>query len=234
MKDNISINEAAKWLAEMAGADGEITPNERKVMKRFADTYGVDFSKLVRMSYAISGNNEREVQYVNASEMKGRQFEEMVVSLLADRSIYRLLSWRSDKIVDGIYAVENLLPDLEIKQRIGDVEVEYFVECKYRSSWDSFGKADMTKQILRYRNFAKEKGKELLIALGVGGTPDHPEEFYLIPSRRFSRYHDVPKERFKTCNCLPTAEAYYSYICRYFNHRRRKNIYESEGQANKN
>lgn len=102
MADTISIYEAAKWIAEMAGADGEITPNERKVMKSFAETYGVDFSKLVRMSYAISGNNEQEVQYVKANEMKGRQFEEFVVSFLADKSIFRLLAWRSDKIVDGI------------------------------------------------------------------------------------------------------------------------------------
>lgn len=62
MADTISINEAAKWIAEMAGADGEVTPNEQKVMKSFADTYGVDFSNLVRMSYAISGVNNPEVQ----------------------------------------------------------------------------------------------------------------------------------------------------------------------------
>lgn len=69
MADTISIYEAARWLAEMAGADGEITPNERKVLKSFAETYGVDFSKLARVSYAISGANEQEVQYVNAKEM---------------------------------------------------------------------------------------------------------------------------------------------------------------------
>lgn len=50
MTDTISIYEAAKWLAEMAGADGEITPNERKILKSFAEKYGVDFSKLTRMS----------------------------------------------------------------------------------------------------------------------------------------------------------------------------------------
>ena len=219
MTDTISIYEAAKWLAEMAGADGEITPNERKILKSFAEKYGVDFSKLTRMSYAISEVNEQEVQYVNANVLKGRQFEELIVSFLADKSIYRLLAWRSDKIVDGIYAAENLLPDLQIKQRIGDVEVEYFVECKYRSSWDSNGKVDLSKQFLRYRNFAKDCGKELFIALGVGGTPDKPEVFYLIPSRMFNHYHDVPKDRFTPCICEPTAEAYYKYMCHYFNKR---------------
>ena len=223
MADSISIYEAARWLAEMAGADGEITPNERKVLKSFAETYGVDFSKLARMSYAISGANEQEVLYVNANEIKGHQFEELVVSFLADKSIYRLLAWRSDKIVDGIYAAENLLPDLHIKQRIDEEEVEYFVECKYRSSWDSNGKVDLSKQFLRYRNFAKDCGKELFIALGVGGTPDKPEVFYLIPSRMFNYYHDVPKDRFTPCICEPTAEAFYKYVCHYFNKRVFKN-----------
>ena len=57
MTDTISIYEAARWLAEMAGADGEITPNERKILKSFAEKYGVDFPKLTRMSYAISEVN---------------------------------------------------------------------------------------------------------------------------------------------------------------------------------
>lgn len=223
MADTISINEAAKWIAEMAGADGEVTPNEQKVMKSFADTYGVDFSNLVRMSYAISGANNPEVQYVSANEMKGRQFEEFVVSFLADKSIFRLLAWRSDKIVDGIYAAENLMPDLEIKQRIGDVEVEYFVECKYRSSWGSVGKGDLSKQILRYLCHAKECGKELFIALGVGGTPDNPEMFYIIPSRKFYNCPSIPKYRFKPCICEPTAEAFKNYMCYYFKKRILKN-----------
>ena len=223
MADYISIYEAAKWLAEMAGADGEITPNERKILKSFAEKYGVDFSKLTRMSYAISEVNEQEVQYVNANVLKGRQFEELVVSFLADKSIYRLLAWRSDKIVDGIYAAENLLPDLQIKQRIGDVEVEYFVECKYRSSWGSVGKGDLSKQILRYLSYAKECGKELFIALGVGGTPDNPEMFYIIPSRKFYNCPSIPKYRFKPCICEPTAEAFKNYMCYYFKKRILKN-----------
>lgn len=133
------------------------------------------------------------------------------------------MAWRSDKIVDGIYAAENLLPDLLIKQRIGEVEVEYFVECKYRSSWDSNGKVDLSKQFLRYRNFAKDSGKELFIALGVSGTPDKPEVFYLIPGRMFNYYHNVPKDRFTPCICEPTADAYYKYVCHYFNKRVFKN-----------
>lgn len=111
------------------------------------------------------------------------------------------------------------MPDLEIKQRISDAEVEYFVECKYRSSWDSVGKVDLSKQFLRYRHFAKKCSKELFIALGVGGTPDKPDLFYIIPGRMFNRYHDVPKDRFKPCICAPTADAYKNYMCHYFKKR---------------
>lgn len=216
MADSISIYEAARWLAEMAGADGEITPYERKVMKSFAEKYGVDFAKLVRMSYAISATREQETQYIHPNELKGLQFEEFVVSFLADRSIYRLLAWRSDKIVDGIYAAENLLPDLEVRQRIGDKEVEYFVECKYRSSWDSYSKGDLSKQFLRYRKFAKECGKELFFALGIGGTPGKPEAFYLIPSRLLKSIHESPQDRLTPFICEPTPEAFYKYLCHHF------------------
>lgn len=207
----------------MAGADGEITPNERKIMRAFAKTHGVDFSKLVRMAYAISAENEQEVQYFSTNEIKGQQFEELVVSFLADKSIFQLLAWRSDKIVNDIYAAENLLPDLEIKQRIGNVEVEYFVECKFRSSWNSNNKIDLSKQFLRYRKFAKDNGKELFIALGVGGTANKPDVFYMIPSRMFNHYHDVPKDRFKPCLCEPNADAYQKYVSHYFKTRVFKN-----------
>ena len=215
----ISVENAAMWLTKLAAADGEITHGERMVLKSFAETFDVDFNKMLRRSYAISNENEKEVVCVTANEMKGRMFEELVVSFLADKSIYTLLAWRSDKVAGDIYATECLLPDLEIRQKIGDKVVEYFVECKYRSSWDNNGKVDLSKQFLRYRNFAMDFGKELFIVLGVGGTPDHPETFYIIPSRMFNHYHDVPKDRFVPCICSPTAESFQQYISHYFNKR---------------
>lgn len=33
----ISIREAAKWLARMAAKDGVVSPNERKLLKEFAE-----------------------------------------------------------------------------------------------------------------------------------------------------------------------------------------------------
>ena len=225
MAKEISITEMARWIAEMAGADGEITPNERKLMKRFADTYGLDFGKLIRMAYAISGKNEQEVELIKPSEIKGLQFEEFVVSLLSDKSLFRLLAWRSDKIVDGIYAAENLLPDLEIKQRINYIDVDYFVECKYRASWETFLMSDLSKQIGRYRFFAKEHGKRLFIALGIGGTPHAPEAFYVIPSHAFNRMQDDPSIQVKSYRCKPTTEAFQKRIARYF-----KNLLKSNQQ----
>lgn len=77
----------------------------------------------------------------------------------------------------------------------------------------------MSKQFLRYSHVAKDCGKQLFIALGVGGTPAKPEEFYLIPNRMFHSSPDVPKDGFKPYICEATAAAFYKYVCRYFSKR---------------
>ncbi len=106
-KDNsksITLKEAIKWMSWLAASDGAITPNELKVMKLFSEVYGVDLNDLVKSSYEKTQNVIAEVEYYTENEMKGRKFEDFVVSFLTDKSVFRLISWRSDKIVNGIYA----------------------------------------------------------------------------------------------------------------------------------
>lgn len=221
-KDNsksITLKEAIKWMSWLAASDGAITPNELKVMKLFSEVYGVDLNDLVKSSYEKTQNVIAEVEYYTENEMKGRKFEDFVVSFLTDKSVFRLISWRSDKIVNGIYAEENLLPDLCIRQTIGEVEVEYFIECKYRSTWNIEGKIDLSKQFSRYYNYAINNHKELFYALGVGGTPSKPDLFYLIPMRMFKQHKEVPRDFFKPCICEPTKEAFKEYVSHYFTKR---------------
>ena len=218
-KETIKITEAARWLVRMAAADGVISANERKLIKEFADTYGIEnVGKLIRTAYATTNDVEiPEVCEITPSEYKGRAFEDFVVSLCSNRTIFKLQNWRSDKKVGNTYAAENLNPDLFLRHHLESGVVEYLVECKYRSKWGEG--IDLSKCYSRYRKIAEEEGKELFVALGVGGNPSDPDEFFLIPDRMVKQNMVFDPERFKKCRCGKTAEAFHAYIQHYFNKR---------------
>ena len=98
---------------------------------------------------------------------------------------------------------------------INDCEEEYFIECKYRSSWGE-GKIDLSSQFMRYYKYAQSAGKELFIALGVGGTPTSPEEFLIVPVRMIGYSKSIEQHRFKPCYCDKSSEAFHKYITNYF------------------
>ena len=219
MEKQISLNEAIQWITKMAAKDGVISQNERRLLKEFSIEYNLDANKLYRIAYAMAKESQQEVELASTNEIKGLRFEEFVVSLIADKSRFKLLAWRSDKIIGNTYAAENLYPDLHIRHKTPAGEVEYFIECKYRSSWDKDGNVDLSNQFLRYRNFAKEHNCELFFAIGVGGTPSDPDKFIIIPSRMIDLSKKINQNRFTTCICDKTSESFNSYICNYFNKR---------------
>lgn len=214
------ITHAAQWLATLAAADGVVSPNERKVLRDFATAFNIDVSSIYRMAHAIANKVPvPEVEFLNPSEMKGRKFEEFVVSLLADKSRDELLAWRSDKIVNGTYAAENLMPDLLLRHKLNDASVEYYIECKYRSFLPD-GVLDLSGQLGRYRRMTTQNGhSEMFIALGLGGTPSNPDELYIIPSRMIRHEAIIRIANFQKCICSPIPEAYQAYIELYFNKR---------------
>ncbi|MDE5820975.1 MAG: hypothetical protein K2H50_09170 [Paramuribaculum sp.] len=216
MDKDISLYDAARWIASMAAADGVVSPNERKILREFAETYDFNVSALYRMAYAIAHDIEiPEVEIVKYSEQKGRLFEEFVVSLCADKDRFQLLAWRGDKISGQTYALENLLPDLHIRHKLDNAEVEYLMECKYRTSWSEDG-IDLSGQFTRYYYAAKERGTELFIVLGVGGTPSNPEELFIIPGRMISRDKKIHRERYVKYLCPKDTEEFHRYIQSYY------------------
>lgn len=186
MKENcdasIPIFEAAKWLARMAAKDGVVSSNERKLLREFAEKYDLDYKRLYRMAHAATNDVEiPEVELIAASKWKGRKFEEFIVSLCSDKSRFTLLSWRSDKTCGDTYAMDSLLPDLHIQYRFEGRKVEYFIECKFRTRLPN-DILDLSTQINRYRDMtAHDRPMRLIIALGVGGSPNNPETLYLLP-----------------------------------------------------
>ena len=229
--ENISISEAARWMATMAAMDGFVSPNERKLLKDFADAYGIEPKSLYRMTYAIAKNVEvPEVEFLSRPEMLGRMFENFVVSLCSDKSRFKLIAWRGDKINGKVYALENLLPDLHLRHRLDVGEVEYYIECKYRSSWGDDG-IDLSGQFVRYHYAAKDRKMELFIALGVGGTPSDPDEFYLVPGRMIRLDKKIDRDRFITCLCPKDSEGLHTYINNYFNRTVFKNADNAVGES---
>lgn len=218
-KDVLTLYEVVGWMAQLAAIDGVIAPSERKVLARFARQYGFDVGKIIRLAYALSDQATPEVELADPNVLKGRRFEEFVVSLIADRQRYCLLSWRGDKVSNHTFALDSLYPDLHIRHKMEDGETkEYFVECKFRSSWGDEG-IDLSGQFNRYHFHAKDQGKELFIALGVGGKPQRPEELYLIPGRMVGWDKRLTRERFVKCICGQTAEEFHRYITHYFEKR---------------
>lgn len=211
----LTVRKAARWLAAMAASDGVVTPSERMLLKEFAENYGITPGYLLRMAHAIADEVEvPEVEFVKQSEMKGRRFEEFVVRLTSDPSRFTLLNWSSDKYVDGLYSLDTLKPDLYLRHRLEHDTVEYYVECKYRTSL-SDGILDITSQLRRYRRMIPDE-KELFLAIGVGGTPSKPDNFYVIPDRMVENDNVVHISQYNECLCPQTPEGFHDYVSHYF------------------
>ena len=212
----ISIREAARWLARMAAKDGVVSSNERKLLKEFADKYELDPKSLYRMAHAAAKDVEiPEVELISSSKWKGRKFEEFVVSLCSDKSCFTLLSWRSDKSTRELYPIDNLMPDLYLRHRSNDGNVEFYIECKYRSSLAD-DMLDIGCQLDRYRQMISENANHnFFIALGLGGHPSTPETFYLIPDEAISDDGIIYIDKCENFRCDNSPEAFHLKISEY-------------------
>lgn len=213
MMDSALLPSLCACVADLASCDRSMSPHKTALLRRFAAIVGIDADVFVGM---VAGRC-RHADDISVEE-KGLMFEKFVVSLLADRDRVKLVFWRSDKFVNGIYAEENLYPDLEVSHRLDVHPVEYFVECKYRSQW-SDGSIDLSRQMRRYKRHARSFDKELFIALGIGGTPDCPEEFYLVPGRMIGPDNSLHRSRLQPCRCEATVSGYHRYVNHYYNRR---------------
>ena len=116
----------------------------------------------------------------NLSVEKGIAFEKFIVSKFSKQQ-FKLLRWRSDKYVDGIYASENRDPDLVFEYRSKTGCFRFAVECKWRSGFFE-GNIQLAKpyQIINYHEFIFREKIPVFIALGIGGDPWMPMDLYLF------------------------------------------------------
>lgn len=148
------------------------------VEKEVHDTVTAQSEPEVRI---VNDLPEKLEQPNNASKEKGDAYEDFVVNLLADWRL-TLLDRTQDAVSSaGVVAESCKNPDLHVQQKRGKSNIDYYLECKYRSSWND-GKITFEKwQLDRYRQFQRDNQRKVIFALGVGGTPSAPTTFMLVP-----------------------------------------------------
>lgn len=105
-------------------------------------------------------------------------------------------------------------PDLHVRQKYGKGDIDYYIECKYRSVWKNGSVTFEDWQLDRYRKFQRDNHRKVLIALGVGGSPSSPATLRIVPldSIKGNSISEI-KTNFTVS---PNPEAFISYIDAYF------------------
>lgn len=133
----------------------------------------------VKIQTPLASTND---QY-DVNKAKGDAFEKFVIQKF-NKDYFTIQEWRSDKYVNGMYAVSNSFPDLEIafelkKEKKKDV---FAVECKWRKNYfKNEIKWAEGYQLGNYRDYAKKIGIPVFVVIGVGGEPENPTTLYIVP-----------------------------------------------------
>lgn len=120
---------------------------------------------------------------------KGYLFEKYTVDLF-DKKWFKVKEWRSDKRShNGTFADSNKYPDMEIEFGHDFDSIRFAVECKWRSSFYNGGvKWAERYQIDNYLDFQEQTDIRVFVVIGIGGSPDKPEQVYVAPLDEVERY----------------------------------------------
>jgi hypothetical protein len=203
------IHSELENMINLAIIDGVLTKNEHEIILKKALELGVETylveELLSKRLQETSANAETKL--IDKIKESGDVFERLVVSKF-DTRYFKLKEWAGDKYINGIYAETTTNPDLVLCYSAGKTQKTIAVECKYRSKYTKDGIFwASAQQISNYRNYQDETKIPVFVAIGVGGVPDNPEDFFVIPldklfdrfiSRRKMQYYR--KNNFKSKN----------------------------------
>lgn len=150
----------------------------------------------------------------DANKTKGDAFEDFVVNLLADWRLKLLDRTQDHKSTAGVVAESSKNPDLHVEQKRGKGEIDYYIECKYRSRWDKGAVNFEEWQLNRYRQFQRSQRRKVLVALGVGGSPSSPATLRIVPLD--SLVNNSIREIDTKYAVQPTSSGLVEYMDRYF------------------
>ncbi|MCG9910903.1 MAG: hypothetical protein MH137_06330 [Flavobacteriales bacterium] len=127
---------------------------------------------------------EKTKPAVTNNKEKGDAFEDFVIQKVGSAPGISFTGKNSDYHKNGISATENKEPDLKFTHK----NTAIAVECKWRKEFVN-GKIDWAKdyQVENYHRFEEKQKCFVFIAIGIGGEPGSPNEFYLVPLYRLTK-----------------------------------------------
>lgn len=217
-KDEIKIQERRKKevdiLVKLATVDGVLTENEKKIIYNKVSDYKLDKEKVTAYLKAeLAKTAERaETRLIDINKEKGNIFEACIANKFS-KDYFTILDWRSDKYSNGTYAESITYPDFRLCFKSGNFEKEFAVECKYRSDFYNNGvKWANEKQIENYKSYAAKYNIPVFIVIGVGGSPNYPDNVFIIPLK-YIKYPFINNKFLMDCRKNNFKEANFLFKC---------------------
>lgn len=166
--------------------------------------------KLVQTSLGTSTPKNSKEQQFEINKAKGDAFEKFIVRKF-DKSFFTIQEWRSDKSVDGVYAISNHFPDLEVKFENQEENIvdRFAIECKWRQQfYNGTIRWAEDYQVRNYKDYQIKLGIPVFVTIGVGGLPTAPNELYIIPLN-FLESNTVSKDELQPFKRILMEEKFY-------------------------
>ena len=146
----------------------------------------------------FSNSNQRGSSISLSNLDKGTAFEKFVVSRFDD-NYFKLIEWRSDKRINNISALMNKLPDLEFYFESNNNIQSFAIECKWREYIHDYCFEFKESQLGIYRHYQEVTKSPVFIIIGIGNTPNSPNEVYIIPLSEIkgNKLHDFEMQIYK-------------------------------------
>ena len=180
------LNRDARMAAEeLDKKNSRWTVGEDKTLLRmFYEDLGVhEIHKRLRRSY-LSIKNRISSITLPEQLLKGREFEDFVLLELlgigSKGNTMKLLEWRGDKSIAGVFPESNRYPDFVISL---DHRKKVALECKWRKKLPTSLKKEIfsPERIELFKSYSDDTSISIWFIIGVGGEPSAPELLYQVP-----------------------------------------------------
>ena len=180
------LNRDARMAAEeLDKKNSRWTVGEDKTLLRmFYEDLGVhEIHKRLRRPY-LSIKNRISSITLPEQLLKGREFEDFVLLELlgigSKGNTMKLLEWRGDKSIAGVFPESNSYPDFVISL---DHRKKVALECKWRKKLPTSLKKEVfsPERIELFKSYSDDTSISIWFIIGVGGEPSSPELLYQVP-----------------------------------------------------